>query len=119
MNRELKNIILVLVCGLFICAACSKETGKTKGIKKIHKEYQNGFISECQLNDVLVYTAGINAYDAGSAIYDIEGELLGTCNYAWGTPDDICSELTDCERVYSVPDNIWGWDELDKYNLGF
>lgn len=84
---------------------------------KLFKIYNNGSISECQHNGKLVYTAGLNAYDAGSSIFDKEGKRIGTCNYAWGRPDSICLELSKCEVIYRVEDNIWGQPAVNKINL--
>lgn len=42
-----------------------------------------GMISECQLNGETIYDVSLNAYDAGSVIYNTDSEVLGTCNYAW------------------------------------
>lgn len=75
-------------------------------------------MSECTLGGEKVYHCGLSAYDAESSIYNVDGLLIGTCNYAWGTPDTICSQLADCEVIYRVKDNIWGYPSIDKYDLG-
>ena len=114
------TVTFLLSCFLFFSLGCSKyDSNKTKGIKKIHKDFSDGFISECQLDEVLVYLAGHNAYDAGNSVYNVDGELMGICNYAWGKPDTICLKLTNCETVYCIPDNIWGKEETDNYDLGY
>jgi hypothetical protein len=64
-----------------------------------------------------VYSAGLNAYDAGGVVYNKEGKLIGSFNFAWGKPDTICGKMTGCEKVYMVKDNIWGRSPVDKYGL--
>lgn len=43
---------------------------------------------------------------------------IGACNFAWGNVESICGQLTDCEVIYRVKDNIWGKPAVDKYGLG-
>lgn len=97
---------------------CNKKNDNINTIKKLYKTYKNGEISECNHNGETVYICGISAYDAGGVIYDKDGEIIGSCNYAWGTVDSICGELEDCEVIYWMKDNIWGQPHVDKYNLG-
>ncbi|NOQ72275.1 MAG: hypothetical protein GQ574_09755 [Crocinitomix sp.] len=116
----MKNITSILSLFLFMALAfsCNKKNDNINTIKKLHKTYKNGEISECTYEDETVYSCGINAYDAGGVIYDKDGEIIGSCNYAWGTPDTICGELEDCTVIYRVADNIWGQAHVDKYDLG-
>lgn len=99
--------------------SCKKDDfEKENTLHNLYKSYKNGEINECYYNGDLVYSAGLNAYDAGGTIYDKEGNQIGTCNYAWGQPDEICEKLEDCETIYRIKDNIWGQPEVDKYGLG-
>jgi len=112
----LLTLILILSIGISSCKKDDFENKQT--LKKLYKTYKNGEISECKYNGQTVYSAGLNAYDAGGAVYDKDGKQIGTCNYAWGQPDPICGQLTDCETIYRVKDNIWGQPAVDKYELG-
>jgi len=100
-------------------SGCKKDNFENAStLRKLYKNYKNGSIDECRHNGQTVYIAGINAVDAGSSVYDKDGKQIGTCNFAWGQPDAICGQLTDCETIYRVKDNIWGQPAVDKYGLG-
>lgn len=100
-------------------SSCNKEGLENKRtVEKIYKVYKNGGISQCFHNGQTVYLAYLNGTDFGSYIYDDEGYEIGRCDYAWGVPDSICSELTDCEEIYMVKDNIWGRPPINVYGLG-
>jgi hypothetical protein len=114
--KRLKHLAaLIFIIALIF--SCNKKDDNIKTIKNLHKTYKDGEISECTHNGETVYSCGINAYDAGSVVYDKDGEIIGSCNYAWGTVDPICGELEDCEVIYRVKDNIWGQPHVDKYGL--
>lgn len=88
-----------------------------KTIKKLYRTYKNGEISECKLNGEKHFVAGMNAYDAGAYVYNKDGNKVGSCNYAWGDVDSICSKLQECEVVYREANHISGQPAVDKYNL--
>ena len=110
------TMISILSFGVSSCDKNSIENKET--LKKLYKVYENGKITECKYNGEIVYCGEINAYDAGSVIYNKDGKGIGSCNYAWGNVDDICSQLTDCEVIYRVKKSIWGGVAVDKYGLG-
>jgi hypothetical protein len=114
MTRQLFALVMLLV-GM---AGCQKDSHRYV-LRQLYKKYKNGEISECRWHGQLVYSGGINAYDAGSAIYDEHGNEIGRCNYAWGSVDSICYQLENCETVYRVKDNIWGKPPVNKYKLGW
>ncbi len=88
------------------------------GLSRIfNKPFAVGEIDECKYKGELVYVAGSNYYDAGSAVYDKHGNSIGTCNYAWGPVDSLCKQLTNCEVIYRVKDHITGLPSVDKYKL--
>lgn len=94
----------------------SVENGKV--LEKLYKIYKEGEISECKYKGETVYTATLNAYDAGVRVYDRNGEVIGSSNYGWGDRvDTVCRQLTDCKVIYRVKDNIWGRPAVDKYGL--
>ncbi len=110
------TMTLILLIGISSCKKTEFENQET--LKELYKIYKNGSISECKYNGQTVYSAGQNAHDVGGAVYDKDGQAIGTCNFAWGKPDTICSQITDCETIYCVKDNIWGQPAIDKYGLG-
>jgi len=104
---------------LNMISSCEKNRFENKRtLKKLYKLYKDGEIDECKYNGQTVYNAELNAYDAGMTIYDKDGKILGSCSFAWGTFDSICSKLTDCETIYRSEGNIWGQPAVDKYGLG-
>ena len=106
---------LILIFSILILTSCHKDVPNYKTLKELAKTA--GMISECQLNGETVYDVSLNAYDAGSVIYNSDGEVLGTCNYAWGIPDTICAQLSGCKIIYCVENNIWGEPAVDVYGL--
>ncbi len=122
---QYKNIICLTVLTwttmLILGVTCTEKGAfeNEKTLKQLYETYKDGQISECKYNGKRVYSACLNAYDAGSVIYDKDGKQIGRCNYAWGKEvDSICKQLTDNEVIYRVKDNIWGLPAVDKYGLG-
>lgn len=115
------KLLLPLSAIVFIgIGACKKEYSEVnQTLKELYRQYQNGDISECMHKGELVYSAGLNAYDAGGVIYDKKGKQIGICNFNEHLVDPICSELTDCETIYMVENNIWGRPAVDKYGLKY
>jgi hypothetical protein len=109
----MKNFLLA--SAIFLLLGCHKDVPNYKTLKELAKTA--GMISECELNGQTVYDVSLNAYDAGSTIYNADGEILGTCNYAWGSPDPICAQLSGCKIIYCIEDNIWGQSAVDVYGL--
>ena len=104
---------------LILTSSCNKDKDdKIDTLKNLYNTYKNGEIDECKYNSMTVFIAGINAYDAGSTVYDLAGNKIGTCNYAWGIVDSICLQLRDCEVIYRCKDHITGEHAIDKYGLG-
>lgn len=119
MKKQIKYwtfLTMILSIGILSCNKNDFENKQT--VKKLYKTYKNGEISKCKHNGKTVYSAGLNAYDAGEVVYDKDGDQIGACNFAWGNVDSICGQLTDCEVIYRVKDNIWGKPAVDKYGLG-
>ena len=86
-------------------------------LKDLFEKYRVGQIEECTLDGKTVYHASINAYDAGSEIYDQEGRSIGVCNYMTRMVDSACGRLTECEAVYRCEKHISGKPAADKYGL--
>lgn len=120
MKNQIKLFTLLTLTLLLsiVVLSCKKSNLENKHtVKKLYKTYKNGEISACKQNGQTVYKAGLSAYDAGEVIYNKDGKQIGSCNYAWGSVDPICTHLTDCEIIYRCKDNIWGQPAVDKYGL--
>ncbi|MFT5821180.1 MAG: hypothetical protein ACI8ZM_002429 [Crocinitomix sp.] len=115
--KNLKTILCLLLLSS-LTFSCNKKIDNIKTLKDLHKIYESGQMLECTHNGETVYSCGPNVYDSGGVIYDKDGEVIGSCNFAWGTSDPICGELEECEVIYLSADNIWGQPHIDKYNLG-
>ena len=117
MKRLSVTLILVLVSITFFSISCKKRNQKIETLKELYKIYSNGKIDECDYNGKTVFSAGMNFYDAGSTVYDLDGNIIGSCNAAWGGVDAICNQLSGCKTVYCVKDNIWGKAAVNNFNL--
>lgn len=110
--------LFLLVSYLLLIFGCKKDNFENSDtLRNLYKKYKKGEICECKLSGNLVYTASENAYDASTFIYDKDCNLVGTCNYAWGTVDPICKELQDCVTIYRCKGHISGQPSIDKYGL--
>ena len=104
--------------GIAAWVGCKKDTTSTpQVVKDLYATYQNGEISEARLDGQTVYVAGFNAADAGTASYNKNGETIGTCNYAYGQVDAICSHLQNEQVVYRCKKHITGKPYIDTYGL--
>ena len=111
---------LTLIISIFFScfSACKQDKAITKaGIHTIYSNFKNGVISKCKLNEQTVYTASENAYDASAYIYDVKGNKIGECNWAWGKTDTFCFQLQNCETIYRCQNHISGRPFTDKYGL--
>lgn len=120
-NKSIKQLFFLALVIIFAngLTGCKKdEAEKTSTLEQLYKTYKNGAIDECKYNGQTVYCAGMNVFDGGSIVYDMEGKQIGTCNFAMGQPDAICAQLSECETIYRVENNIWGLPATDKYKLG-
>ncbi len=82
------------------------------------KERQSNGKLKCGLKiSRFVLTLPRNAYDAGSVIYNKNGEIIGACNYAYGQVARICGKLQNVVVVYSCENHITGELFVDKYGL--
>ncbi len=123
-SSSIKKLILVraifiLTFLITLCISCEKDRiDDWETLKSLYNIYNNGEIDECEYLGEKVYVAGINAYDAGSVVYDRNGNIIGSCNYAWGQVDSICGQLQACEVIYRCDNHITGEPAIDKYGLG-
>ncbi len=102
MLNRMKHARSLAIIALFALASCKKDgdTQSSGPLQSLYRTYKDGQIEECMLDGKPVYCAVRNACDAGSAIYDSKGKQIGSCNYAWGAVDAVCSRLQSCEVVY-------------------
>jgi len=114
-----KILAISAITILVVLFSCKEKVEITDGLRKVYTQsFMVGEIDECRYQGELVYIADPNAYDAGSGVFDKEGNPIGTCNYAWGPIDSLCSQLKDCKVIYRVKDHISGEPPVDKYGLG-
>ncbi len=119
MKRLFQILFLVTVSVLFMNTGCSKKNVDNEStLARLYSQYKNGQIDECNWNGKKVYSAGLNAYDAGTEIYDEAGVKIGACYYATNQVDAVCKELSDCETVYRCDNHITREPAVDKYDLG-
>ena len=122
MKYSLVICVAIIAFFLFSEGSCSEKEKKeavkeNPALKKLFEKYRVGQIEECTLDGKTVYHAGINAYDAGSEIYDQEGNSIAVCNYATRKVDAACEQLTECEAIYRCEKHISGKPAVDKYGL--
>lgn len=118
MISSLKIFLLLIAAAFLVKTGCQKnEQDNLATLKELYNRYKDGDITECKFKGELVYIAGINAYDAGSAVFDKDGSKIGECNYAWGPVDRVCTQLQDCEVIYRCDNHITGKPPVDKYGL--
>jgi hypothetical protein len=118
----MKSVLLFVLLSVGLQNKCSRDAkpafdDNVETLKKLYATYRNGEIEACRYNSTLVYKAGLNAYDAGSVVFDVNGNKIGSCNYGWGKPDSMCEKLSECRDVYRIQDNIWDKPAADLYNL--
>jgi hypothetical protein len=117
MKTILKRTLIISI--IIICfSACKQDKAITKaGLHTIYSNFKNGVISECKLNEQIVYTASENVYDASTYIYDDKGNKIGECNWAFNKLDTICYKLQNCETIYRCQNHISGQPFTDIYGL--
>jgi hypothetical protein len=123
MKKLFAIAVILLSLALFYRGSCTEKEKKqavkeNPTLKKLFEKYRVGEIDQCTLEGKTVYHAGINAYDAGSEIYNEEGKSIAVCNYATRTVAPACEQLTGCETIYRCAKHISGKPAVDKYGLG-
>jgi len=99
-------------------SACRKDHAVNRMVLlKLHREYRSGEISTGFWQGNRVYVCALNAYDAGSTVYNEKGSEIGSCNYAWGSVDPVCEQVSGAEVIYRVYPNIWGKPRVNRYRL--
>ncbi len=86
-------------------------------LRALFPRYENGEIQQCMFEGKLVYSAGLNAPDAGTELYDEKGKKIGVCYYSSRQVDPMCEKLTGCEVIYRCENHINGEAPVDKYHL--
>jgi|GEM_PF-3426442 len=86
-----------------------------KGLETAFQKYKDGQISECTENGSKYYSASENAYDGGGQTFDVNGNAVGEYQGFTGKYTGVSPE--NCERIYVISPNIWGYPAVNKYNL--
>lgn len=115
MKKEALFSIFLLLGTFLNFTNCKNEKIHAEPLSQLLETYENGVISECMFNGAIVYTAELNTHDAILFIYDMDGNQIGNCH--WAQPDQMCSELKECEVIYRVNNNIWGQPAVNKYGF--
>jgi len=116
-QRTKQSAITVLVIFNLFAAGCAKDKADNGTLRHLYNIYKNGDIDECKYQGQLVYGAELNVYDAGTVIYDKDGNIIGNCDFAWGHVDSICGQLQECVTIYRCHNHISGEPFVDKYGL--
>jgi len=115
---KMKYLILFSSLIMLVFSGCKKdEPLQHEVVSMLYKQNPNGEILACTLNNQKVYCLSQLVYDGGTAVYNETGDQIGTCNYAWGPVDAICSKLINCEVVYRAKSNAFNLPFIDKYGL--
>lgn len=94
-------------------------SAKREILKKLYSQYKNGEISECTYNGQTVYSAAINAYYAGSVIFDKRGNRIGRGAIMPMVMSIPFVENGPAVRWFTEQRAIYGVSPaMDKYNLG-
>jgi hypothetical protein len=80
--------------------------------EKLYNQYKSGEIEMCMWKGNTVYRCSRNAPDAGSEVFDHQGNKIGKCYYSTRQVDPVCEEATECKVIYRVAKNIWGKPEV-------
>jgi hypothetical protein len=119
----MKQTLKILILFIFIIVMAIEGCRKTKDdnlatLRNLYLSYKDGEISECKFNNDTVYDAAFESYSAWSTIYNLDGMIIGTCNYDWGPVDTICSQLQTCRVIYRSRNHPSGAPPIDVYGLG-
>jgi hypothetical protein len=87
------------------------------GLQKAFSIWKDGYVAECKVDGKTYYMGGVNAYDGGSGVLDANGKGAGSCEGFSGKCEGVWPESNQCERIYAVYPNIWGYPAVNKYNL--
>jgi hypothetical protein len=120
MNAKHESFLIALLTAVSVLSLpqCKKDVPIAHSIpERLYISYQRGMINECWHEGHLYYSAGENAYDAATYIYDAEGKKVAQCNYFANNVDSLCQKMDSCRSIYICEDNIWGFTPLDVYGL--
>jgi hypothetical protein len=118
MKKLCNSLLIATFLIIIVLISCKKDKNEApQVVKDLYATFKNGEIDECSYNGQTVYSAGLNAYDAGSVIYDKNGKIIGNCNYAYGQFDSICGKLQNVVVIYRCKNHITGEPFVDKYGL--
>jgi hypothetical protein len=116
MIRPLHSALIVISSILLMSGSC-EEKADNAALKSLFTKYEQGEIQQCTFEGKKVFSAGLNAPDAGTEIYDGHGKQIGKCYYSSGQVDAMCEKLADCEVIYRCENHINGQPPVDKYDL--
>lgn len=115
----MRTLVAVSAMLLLTSQKCSEEQKKTDNpvLMQLFEKYEFGQIEECMFEGRRVYHASINAFDAGSEIYDEHGNSIASCNYMTKQVGAACEQLQQCETIYRCNKHMSGEPPVDKYGL--
>jgi hypothetical protein len=115
-NMKVSSFCLLVLVAVF--AGCKKDVPVAHTVpEQLYITYKDGMINECWYQGNLYYTAGLNATDAPTIIYNSSGKQVAECNYFANDVDSLCKKVDSCRTIYICEDNIWHWQPVDLYGL--
>lgn len=111
------TITLILLSTLFMANSCKKtQSGKSQEdvINELLATYENGEIALCKYKKDVYFKCSRNAADAGSEIFDDQGEKLGGCYAQSRTYHKLCDKFESCDVLWRTGNNIWNKPAVSK-----
>ena len=118
-NTTLLGALLLLMVLMYACKSApvtppaDHVPTEQQVLQKLYDEYTSGEIQRCKYQGSTIYKCSRNAPDAGSEIFNEQGDKIGGCYYSTRQLHPACEGATDCKVIYRVAKNIWGKPGVD------